>query len=93
MGEAKRKASRPPSEAIALDTFGGRIHVEWDPAAAVTPLVITKVDASSSAIRLGSDQVRDVTTEGDLMVLRPPKRIHSERVEQRTLYWEKISEV
>jgi len=24
--------------AIALDTFGGRIHVEWDPAAAVTPL-------------------------------------------------------
>ena len=26
------------SESIALDTFGGRIHVEWDPAAAVTPL-------------------------------------------------------
>ena len=24
--------------AIALDTFGGRIHVEWDPAAAVAPL-------------------------------------------------------
>jgi hypothetical protein len=23
---------------IALDTFGGRIHVEWDPSAAVTPL-------------------------------------------------------
>ena len=38
MGEAKRKALRAPSEAIALDTFGGRIHVEWDPAAAVTPL-------------------------------------------------------
>ncbi len=38
MGEAKRKALRPPSAAIALDTFGGRIHVEWDPAAAVTPL-------------------------------------------------------
>ena len=38
MGEEKRKSLRPPSEAIALDTFGGRIHVEWDPAAAVTPL-------------------------------------------------------
>jgi hypothetical protein len=25
-------------QSIALDTFGGRIHVEWDPAAAVTPL-------------------------------------------------------
>lgn len=55
--------------------------------------LITKVDASASGIRLGSDQVRDVTTEGDLMVLRPPKRMHGERVEQRTLYWEKISEV
>lgn len=38
MGEAKRKQLAAPSEPIALDTFGGRIHVEWDPAAAVTPL-------------------------------------------------------
>jgi hypothetical protein len=38
MGEAKRKALAVQKEAIALDTFGGRIHVEWDPAAAVTPL-------------------------------------------------------
>ena len=26
-----------PCEPIALDTFGGRVLVEWDPAAAVTP--------------------------------------------------------
>ena len=38
MGEAKRKALTHPKGAIALDTFGGRIHVEWDPTAAVTPL-------------------------------------------------------
>jgi hypothetical protein len=38
MGEAKRKALALQKESIALDTFGGRIHVEWDPAAAVTPL-------------------------------------------------------
>jgi hypothetical protein len=38
MGEAKRKALAVRNEPIALDTFGGRIHVEWDPAAAVTPL-------------------------------------------------------
>ncbi len=38
MGEAKRKAlgRRPPP--LTLDTFGGRVHVEWDPQAAVTPL-------------------------------------------------------
>ncbi len=38
MGEGKRKALAVRKEPIALDTFGGRIHVEWDPAAAVTPL-------------------------------------------------------
>jgi hypothetical protein len=38
MGEAKRKALVRQKAPVALDTFGGRIHVEWDPAAAVTPL-------------------------------------------------------
>ena len=38
MGERKRKALACQREVIALDTFGGRIHVEWDPSAAVTPL-------------------------------------------------------
>ena len=38
MGEAKRKALARQNQSIALDTFGGRIHVEWDSAAAVTPL-------------------------------------------------------
>ncbi|MBX3331344.1 MAG: transposase [Nitrospira sp.] len=38
MGEAPRKALTGQKGAIALDTFGGRIHVEWDPTAAVTPL-------------------------------------------------------
>lgn len=38
MGETPRKAVAGQHGAIALDTFGGRIHVEWDPAAAVTPL-------------------------------------------------------
>ena len=38
MGEAKRKETARQNPPIALDTFGGRIHVEWDPAASVTPL-------------------------------------------------------
>jgi len=38
MGEATHKALVRQNGAIALDMFGGRIHVEWDPAAAVTPL-------------------------------------------------------
>lgn len=38
MGEAKRKRKALANTTIALDTFGGRVHVEWDPQAAVTPL-------------------------------------------------------
>ena len=38
MGEAPRKTLVGSRPSIALDTFGGRIPVEWDPAAAVTPL-------------------------------------------------------
>jgi len=38
MGERKSTSLVGKKEAIALDTFGGRIHVKWDPAAVVTPL-------------------------------------------------------
>ena len=38
MGESKRKVLARQSQTIALDTFGGRIHVEWNPAASVIPL-------------------------------------------------------
>jgi len=45
MGEARRRALarqgvavRGPVGPVALDTFAGKIHVEWDPQGAVTPL-------------------------------------------------------
>jgi hypothetical protein len=37
MGECKKR-SAVPSSRVAVDTFAGRIQVEWDPDAAVTPL-------------------------------------------------------
>jgi Transposase DDE domain group 1 len=37
-GETNNGALVPVAEAVAVDTFGGRIHVEWAPEAAVTPL-------------------------------------------------------
>ncbi len=37
-GEQRNGAMVPVSGPVALDTFGGRIHVEWNPEAAVTPL-------------------------------------------------------
>jgi hypothetical protein len=37
-GEAEAKALVPFAGPVTVDTFGGRVHVEWDPQAAVTPL-------------------------------------------------------
>ncbi len=38
MGEAKRGAITKKNHSVGLDTYAGKIHVEWDPDAAVTPL-------------------------------------------------------
>ena len=55
--------------------------------------LITRVDAASNSIQVGSDQVRDVRLEGKLMVFRPPLRTSGPKAAQRELYWEKIAEV
>jgi hypothetical protein len=36
--ESDCRALVPAEGPVAVDTFGGRLHVEWDPSAAVTPL-------------------------------------------------------
>src|SRR3990172_6098806 len=38
MGEAKRRRLARQNEGVGIDTYAGKIHVEWDPQAAVTPL-------------------------------------------------------
>jgi len=51
--------------------------------------LVTRVDAASDPARLGSDQVREVSFDGDLMVLRPPPRAGGK---YRVLTWERLSE-
>ena len=38
LSEAVRVQNRACQATVAVDTFAGKIHVEWDPAAAVTPI-------------------------------------------------------
>jgi hypothetical protein len=38
MGEVVKAGDLGDLERIGVDTFGGKVHVEWDPQAAVTPL-------------------------------------------------------
>ena len=55
--------------------------------------LVTRVDAASDADRMGTDQVRDVHFDGELMVLRPPVKAYGTKVQQRELTWEKIANV
>lgn len=55
--------------------------------------LVTRVDAASDADRMGTDQVRDVHFDGDLMILRPPMKAYGAKVQQRELAWEKIADV
>jgi hypothetical protein len=50
--------------------------------------LVTRVDAASDPARLGSDQVRGVSFDGDYMLLRPPPRPTGEH---RVLIWERIA--
>lgn len=56
--------------------------------------LVTRVDSCSNPAYMGTEQVREVSHEGGLMVLRPPMRPYVGRPpEQRVLYWERISDV
>ncbi|MGE3916992.1 MAG: lipocalin-like domain-containing protein, partial [Hyphomicrobiaceae bacterium] len=54
--------------------------------------LVTRVDTSIDADRIGSEQVRDVSFEGPLMVLRPPLRTYHGRMERHSLWWERIGD-
>jgi len=53
--------------------------------------LVTRVDAASDPSRIGSDQVRGVRFEGELVVLTPPPRQSSGKQEHRELTWQRIS--
>jgi hypothetical protein len=54
--------------------------------------LITRVDAASDPARIGSGQVREVSFDGDRMILRPPPRQSEAGEEYRELTWERIAE-
>ena len=77
------RAELPPGEARDYSSYCGNYTVGG-------ATLTTRVDAASDPARLGSDQVRQVSFDGDFMVLRPPPRAGGE---YRVLTWEKISDV
>jgi hypothetical protein len=57
-------------------------------------MLTTKVDACSDPARMGTEQQRTVSFDGELMVLEPPLRSYGNNPpERRTLWWKKISDI
>lgn len=54
--------------------------------------LVTRVDASSRADWMDSDQVREASFDAGVLVLRPPLRAYTSQPEQRTLYWQRLTE-
>lgn len=52
--------------------------------------LITRVDATADPAFLGTDQIRDITFEGDVMVLRPIKNNGPISNGQRVLRWTRL---
>jgi Lipocalin-like domain len=53
--------------------------------------LVTRVDAASDSARIGSDQVREVSFDGDHMILRPPPRQTQAGEEYREISWARIA--
>ncbi len=74
----------PPGTSRAYSSYCGNYTFDGS-------RLITRVDASSDPDRIGSDQVREVSFDGDRMILRPPPRQTEEGEEFRELTWERIA--
>jgi hypothetical protein len=77
----------PSGEIREYNTYGGNYTFDGK-------RLITRVDCCSNPAYMGTEQVREVGHDGELMVLHPPVRAYADRQpERRLLYWEKISDV
>jgi hypothetical protein len=74
----------PPGESRGYASYCGNYTFDGN-------RLVTRVDAASDPDRVGSDQVRGVRFEGDLVVLIPPPRRSGGTEEHRELTWQRIS--
>ncbi|MCR9177717.1 MAG: lipocalin-like domain-containing protein [Alphaproteobacteria bacterium] len=54
--------------------------------------LVTRVDATSDAARLGTEQIRSVSEQDGLLVLQPPVETVGDIRRQRTLRWARVGD-
>ena len=74
----------PPGTSRAYNSYCGNYTFDGT-------RLVTRVDAASDPARIGSDQVRAVSFDGERMILRPPPRQTEAGEEYRELTWERIA--
>ena len=78
------RASLPPDEARQFMSYAGNYRFDG-------ATLVTKVDASSDASRIGGEQVRQVRFEGGRMMLNPPRRLFAGMMQHQELAWERVA--
>ena len=77
------RASLPPEEPRQFMSYAGNYRFDG-------ATLITKVDASSVASRIGGEQVRQVRFDGGRMMLNPPRRLFAGTMQHQELAWERV---
>jgi len=78
------RASVPDAEPRQFISYAGNYRFDGK-------TLVTRVDASSDAGRIGGDQVRDVRFEHRRMVLAPPRRMFAGIMQHQELTWERVA--
>ena len=78
------RATLPPGEPRQYMSYAGNYVFDGK-------TLVTRVDASSDASRIGGEQVRQVRFEGARLVLNPPRRPWAGIMQHQELIWERVS--
>jgi Lipocalin-like domain len=77
------RASLPSDEPRQFMSYAGNYRFDGS-------TLVTKVDASSDASRIGGEQVRQVRFERGRMLLNPPRRRFAGMMQHQELAWERV---
>ena len=73
----------PPGEPRQYMSYAGNYRFDGS-------TLVTQVDASSDASRVGGEQVRQVRFEGARLLLNPPRRLWGGVMQHQELLWERV---
>jgi lipocalin-like protein len=77
------RASLAPDEPRQFMSYAGNYRFDGS-------TLVTQVDASSDASRIGGEQVRQVRFEHGRMLLNPPRRLFAGMMQHQELAWERV---